>query len=265
MSTILCVDDEPSVGAVLEHALTKIGHQPVLVTSVAEGMKALGSQPVDLIIADYRMPDATGLDLLRQVREQGLQIPVIIMTGYSSIEHAVVSIRHGAVDYLSKPLRAEALRIAVNNAIEVDRLRRANEDYKREISELRGARVIVGESKALREVMETIATVAGTRATVLLEGESGTGKELFARADRKSTRLNSSHSSISYADFCLKKKKPTDPHSVPQWRFRARPPVPPSLAAPRSAHPSAGPSLRSSPSLRAAASPSRPPAPPHPS
>jgi DNA-binding NtrC family response regulator len=182
MSTILCVDDEPSVGAVLEHALTKIGHQPILATSVAEGMKALNAQPIDLIIADYRMPDATGLDLLRLVREQGLQIPVIIMTGYSSIEHAVVSIRHGAVDYLSKPLRAEALRIAVNNAIEVDRLRRANEDYKREISELRGARVIVGESKALREVMETIATVAGTRATVLLEGESGTGKELFARA-----------------------------------------------------------------------------------
>jgi DNA-binding NtrC family response regulator len=93
-----------------------------------------------------------------------------------------MSIRHGAVDYLTKPLRQEALRIAVNNAIEVARLRRENEAYRREITTLRGQRVIVGESRALRAVLETLGVVAPTRATVLLEGESGTGKELFARA-----------------------------------------------------------------------------------
>jgi len=182
MSNILCIDDEPSVGVVLEHHLTEIGHHPVLATSVDEGLRATREQAFDLIISDYRMPNATGLDLLERMKEQGVDIPVIIMTGYSSIEHAVLSIRHGAVDYLTKPLRQEALRIAVTNAIEVARLRRENDAFRREIRSLRGQRVIIGESRPLRAVMETIALVAPTRATVLLEGESGTGKELFARA-----------------------------------------------------------------------------------
>ena len=182
MSTILCIDDEPSVGVTLEHTLAEFGHQAILASSVNEGLKALAQQSVDLILSDYRMPEATGLDLLEALRQQGFEIPVIIMTGYSSIEHAVLSMRHGAVDYLTKPLRQETLRIAVTNALEVNRLRRENDEFRRELSSLRGPRTIVGESEALRAVMETIAAVAPTRATVLLEGESGTGKELFARA-----------------------------------------------------------------------------------
>ena len=182
MSTILCIDDEPSVGVTLEHTLAEFGHQAILATSVNEGLKVLAQQSVDLILSDYRMPDATGLDLLEALRQQGFEIPVIIMTGYSSIEHAVLSMRHGAVDYLTKPLRQETLRIAVTNALEANRLRRENDEFRRELSSLRGPRTIVGESEALRAVMETIAAVAPTRATVLLEGESGTGKELFARA-----------------------------------------------------------------------------------
>jgi DNA-binding NtrC family response regulator len=182
MSNILCIDDEPSVGVVLEHHLTEIGHQPTLASSVDEGLRAVREGEFDLIISDFRMPNATGLDLLELLRQQGYDIPVIIMTGYSSIEHAVLSIRHGAVDYLTKPLRQEALRIAVTNAIEVARLRRENEAYRREITTLRGQRVIVGEAKSLKAVLETLGMVAPTRATVLLEGESGTGKELFARA-----------------------------------------------------------------------------------
>jgi DNA-binding NtrC family response regulator len=182
MSTILCIDDEPSVGVTLEHTLAEFGHQAILASSVNEGLKVLAQQSADLILSDYRMPDATGLDLLEALRQQGFEIPVIIMTGYSSIEHAVLSMRHGAVDYLTKPLRQETLRIAVTNALEVNRLRRENDEFRRELSSLRGPRAIVGESEALRAVMETIAAVAPTRATVLLEGESGTGKELFARA-----------------------------------------------------------------------------------
>ena len=182
MSTILCIDDEPSVGVTLEHSLAEFGHQAVLASDVNEGLKVLAQQSVDLILSDYRMPDATGLDLLEALRQQGFEVPVIIMTGYSSIEHAVLSMRHGAVDYLTKPLRQETLRIAVSNALEVNRLRRENDEFRRELNSLRGPRTIVGESESLRTVMETIAAVAPTRATVLLEGESGTGKELFARA-----------------------------------------------------------------------------------
>ncbi|HXE57559.1 MAG TPA: sigma-54 dependent transcriptional regulator [Gemmatimonadales bacterium] len=182
MATILCVDDEPAVGVVLEYALTNLGHRPLLVTSVAEAMKTVARTPVDLIIADYRMPSSTGLDLLALLEREGFRIPVIIMTGYSSIEHAVISIRSGAIDYLTKPIRPETLEIAVTQALEVVRLRRENESFRREISQLRTRRAIIGDSEPMRRVLETIATVAPTRATVLLEGESGTGKELFARA-----------------------------------------------------------------------------------
>lgn len=182
MATILCVDDEPSVGVVLEAALTKLGHTPVLATSVDEAMKAVGRQQFELIISDYRMPSATGLDLLSQLEKEGHQIPVIIMTGYSSVEHAVMSLRSGAIDYLTKPVRQETLRIAVTQALEVIRLRKENETFRQELSGLRGRRQILGDGQAVRRVLEVVGTVAPTRATVLIQGESGTGKELVARA-----------------------------------------------------------------------------------
>jgi DNA-binding NtrC family response regulator len=182
MATILCVDDEPATGVVLEHHLSKIGHRPLLASSVDEALRTVARTPVDLIVADYRMPGATGLDLLTVLQNDGYQIPVIIMTGFSSIEHAVMSIKSGAIDYLTKPVRPEALEIAVTQALEVARLRRENEQFRREITRFRASRALIGNSPAFRRVMDTIATVAPTRATVLLEGESGTGKELFARA-----------------------------------------------------------------------------------
>jgi len=182
MSNVLCVDSEAAAGVMLEDALTRIGHQAALVHTVDEAMRLLTQQAFDLVISDYHMPDATGLDFLDQLRHEGYDVPVIITTGYASVEDAVLSMRRGAIDYLTKPFRFESLRIAVSNALEVCRLRHENESFQRELSSSRGSRAIVGESEALRQVMETIAVVAPTRATVLLEGESGTGKELFARA-----------------------------------------------------------------------------------
>ena len=182
MATILCVDDEPSVGVILEHTLTKLGHRPLLVSSVEGAMQAVTRTPLDLIIADYRMPGLTGLDLLGLLEKEGYRIPVIVMTGYSSIEHAVISIKTGAIDYVTKPIRAETLEIAVQQALEVVRLRRENETFRREILKIRSIRAMIGESESFRRIIEVIATVAPTRATVLLQGESGTGKELFARA-----------------------------------------------------------------------------------
>jgi DNA-binding NtrC family response regulator len=200
MATILCVDDEPATGVVLEHHLTKVGHRPLLAASVEEALKTVARTPVDLIIADYRMPKATGLDLLGVLEKEGYQVPVIIMTGYSSIEHAVISIKSGAIDYLTKPIRPETLEIAVTQALEVMRLRRENEQFRREINKFRSTRSLIGESVPFRRVMETIATVAPTKATVLLEGESGTGKELFARAIHdQSPRHDASFISINCA------------------------------------------------------------------
>jgi DNA-binding NtrC family response regulator len=182
MATVLCVDDEPSVGVVLEAALTKLGHTPVLAASVDDALKAVGRQQFDLVISDYRMPNATGLDLVTLLEKEGYQIPVIIMTGYSSVEHAVMSLRSGAIDYLTKPVRQETLRIAVTQALEVIRLRKENETFRQELSGLRGRRQILGDGPGIRRVLEVVSTVAPTKATILLQGESGTGKELVARA-----------------------------------------------------------------------------------
>ncbi len=190
MSNILCIDDEPSVSVTLENLLKSMGHRPVLASSFEECVRVLGQEPFDLIISDETFPGGTGSDVLEHLRQNAIDVPVIVTSPYSKVDQAVQIMRQGAVDYLTKPLRSEALRLAVQNAIEIDRMRRLNENFRREISSLRGQRVILGDSGALRRVLEMIETVGPTRATVLLQGESGTGKELFARAlhDRSSRR-----------------------------------------------------------------------------
>src|SRR5262249_12957907 len=127
------------------------------------------------------MPGLTGLEFLALLRQEGYETPLIMLTGYGSIEHAVAAIKAGAIDYITKPVRPEQLELAVSQALEVVRLRRENERLRREVTEFRNERQIIGNSPAIRRVLQTVSTAAPTRATVLLEGESGTGKELFAR------------------------------------------------------------------------------------
>ncbi|MEP6691889.1 MAG: sigma-54 dependent transcriptional regulator [Gemmatimonadaceae bacterium] len=182
MSTILCVDDEPSVGLILEDTLERAGHRPVTARNVPEALQILARGGVDLVISDYRMPGLTGLELLELIAREGYDIPLIMLTGYASIEHAVASIKAGAVDYITKPIRPEQLELAVEQALEFVRLRKENEALRREVMEFRNERQIIGESTAIRRLLQTVAMAAPTRATVLLQGESGTGKELFARA-----------------------------------------------------------------------------------
>ncbi len=181
-ASILCIDDEPAVNVILEHTLSRAGHRPVLVASVEEAMRVIARSPIDLIIADYRMPGLTGLDILAQLEKEGYRVPVIIMTGNAGVEQAVTAITSGAIDYLTAPIHAETLEIAVRQALEVVQLRRQNETFRQEIVKLRGRRTLVGDSEAFRRTMEIVGAVAGSGATVLLQGESGTGKELFARA-----------------------------------------------------------------------------------
>jgi DNA-binding NtrC family response regulator len=182
MSTILCIDDEIAVTDRLELALRGMGHLPVLAPGLESALETMARDAVDLIIADHELPDGTGLDLLDALQRDGRDVPVILTSDYHSVEQVVSSLRHGAVDYLTKPLRAETLRIAVTKAIELDRMRRLNEGCQREIQSLGESRSLVGNSGALRAVMDVVRCVAPTRATVLLQGESGTGKELLARA-----------------------------------------------------------------------------------
>ncbi len=182
MATILYVDDDPSVGLILEDTLHRAGHETIGARHVPEALHVLSQGGVDLIISDYRMPGITGLELISMMQREGYDVPLIMLTGYASIEHAVTAIKAGAVDYITKPVRPQQLELAVDQALEFVRLRRENETLRREVMELRNERQILGESGAIRRLMQTVAMAAPTRATVLLQGESGTGKELFARA-----------------------------------------------------------------------------------
>ncbi|MFO0327225.1 MAG: sigma-54-dependent transcriptional regulator [Gemmatimonadota bacterium] len=182
MANILYVDDEPSVGLILEDTLERAGHATVGARSVPEALQVLARGGVDLIISDYRMPGLTGLEFLALLQREGYDIPMIMLTGYASIEHAVASIKAGAVDYITKPVRPQQLELAVEQALELVRLRRENEALRREVMEFRNERQIIGDSLPVRRILQTVAMAAPTRATVLLQGESGTGKELFARA-----------------------------------------------------------------------------------
>ena len=182
MATILCVDDEPSVGMILEDALVRAGHEAVVVRGVSEALEVLARGGVDLIISDYRMPGQTGLEFLGILSRDGYDVPLIMLTGHASIEHAVASIKAGAIDYITKPIRAQQLELAIDMALDFVRLRRENASLRRELMEYRSERQIVGDSPPIRRILQTVAMAAPTRASVLLQGESGTGKELFARA-----------------------------------------------------------------------------------
>ncbi|MDB4911897.1 MAG: hypothetical protein JWO39_2720 [Gemmatimonadetes bacterium] len=180
--SILCVDDEPAVSMIVEHALREAGHETVGARNVPEALQVLSRGGVELIISDYKMPGLSGLEFLELLTSEGFDIPLIMLTGFASIEHAVASIKAGAVDYITKPVRAEQLTLAVDQALELVRLRKENATLRREMSVVRNERQILGDSAVMRQALQSVATAAPTRATVLLLGESGTGKELFARA-----------------------------------------------------------------------------------
>lgn len=182
MATILYVDDEPAVGLILEDTLQRAGYSTVGARTVPEALGHLARGQIDLILSDYRMPGITGLEFLSLIRQEGHEAPLIMLTGYASIEHAVSAIKAGAVDYITKPVRPQQLELAVRQALKLVELQRENEVLRQEVSQYRHGRQIIGDSITIRRIMQTIATAAPTRATVLLQGESGTGKELFARA-----------------------------------------------------------------------------------
>ena len=182
MATILYVDDDPTIGLLLEDTLLRAGHLAIGARSVPQALQTLAHGEIELIISDFKMPGMTGLEFLNLLREEAYDIPLIMVTGYASIEHAVQAIKAGASDYITKPVRPEQLEHAVTKALHVARLRKENDVLRHEVMALRNERQIIGESSVMRRLLQTLATAAPTRATVLLQGESGTGKELVARA-----------------------------------------------------------------------------------
>ncbi|MDA8407105.1 MAG: sigma-54 dependent transcriptional regulator [Deltaproteobacteria bacterium] len=179
---ILVVDDEPSQRKMLKANLSLDGYQVFEAEDGKDAIERVSDEFFDLILMDNRMTNVDGIEALREIKKISPGIPVIIITAYASVETAIEALQAGAHDYLTKPLDIEELRIKVQQTLEFWRLKEENILQKRRIENLFDASQIVGRSHKMRQVLETVAMVAPTEASVLILGESGTGKELIANA-----------------------------------------------------------------------------------
>lgn len=179
---LLVVDDDRGVRSALRVNLTKAGHAVTLATSVDEALQALRSSPFDLVITDVKMPGENGLSLLARVREAWVDTPVIVMTGYGSVQDAVSAMKAGASDYIIKPVEKAELLLLVDRALQTRALRAELIALRQEVEDKYGFDNIIGTSDAMVRLYEDISAVAASSATVLLHGPTGTGKELLAHA-----------------------------------------------------------------------------------
>jgi DNA-binding NtrC family response regulator len=179
---ILVVDDEPSILRLLQEALSQWGYQVTCASTVEEALVALGTELFDAALTDIRMPDMSGLDLLREIKKQDESIEVVVMTGYPTISSAVEALKEGAYDYLSKPLILDELRHLMTRVMERRFLRGEVHSLRTRLGEELTVNELIGNSAPMQRVKEIIGKVAVTDSPVLIEGESGTGKELVAAA-----------------------------------------------------------------------------------
>jgi two-component system NtrC family response regulator len=184
---ILVVDDDSSLRRVMKMQLEEAGYQVSLASDGAEAWRMLQSFEPHLVITDLRMP-TTGLELLKQIRREGLQTTVIVVTAFGTVETAVEAMKMGAYDYVTKPLDFDALRLVVHRAIERQNLIEEVRTLRSALDERYGFDGIVGQSKNFLRVLDQAARVAQRDATVLIQGETGTGKELIARAIHHNSR-----------------------------------------------------------------------------
>src|SRR6058998_993835 len=182
VAKILVVDDEPSILKLLKEALTQWGYQVGCVGTGTEALEAIRTELYDAAITDIRMPEMSGLDLLREIKKQDESIEVVMMTGYPTIASAVQALKEGAYDYLSKPLILDELRHLMSRMMERKFLRGEIHTLRARLGEELTVNELIGASAPMERVKEIIGKVAVTDSPVLIEGESGTGKELVAAA-----------------------------------------------------------------------------------
>ncbi len=182
MADILLVEDKDSLRRVLRLTLENAGYSVTEAGDAREALNEIATSRHQLVLTDLRMPNGSGLDVLRSARAADADVPVIVMTAFGSIDEAVQAMKDGAHDFLQKPVDSNHLLLLVERALEQARLRTENILLREEWSRRYGFPRILGESEALKRAVGETQRVAQTEATVLLLGESGTGKELFARA-----------------------------------------------------------------------------------
>jgi len=181
-STILVVDDEASQREILAGYLKKKQHRIIQACSAAEALSLLTKNSIDILLTDLKMPDKTGLDLLKEVKVRTPEVVVVLMTAFGTIEGAVDAMREGAYDYLNKPIDLDELDLLIQRIQERTQLLSENRLLKEQLAERYTFEGIVSQSPEMEAVLNTAVRVAESRASILIRGESGTGKELIAHA-----------------------------------------------------------------------------------
>jgi DNA-binding NtrC family response regulator len=188
-ATLLLVDDDRHVLHSMADWLRGQGYKTDTAASLSEGIAAVDRKPYDLALIDIRLGVEDGFDLLAHARTTRPETSVIMLTGYGSVESAVEAIRHGAFDFLTKPLIDEELDMAIQRALNQREVIEENKALKAQLDLRFGMENVVGHDHRMLKIYDMIDSVADTRATVLITGESGTGKSMIARAiHRRSSR-----------------------------------------------------------------------------
>ncbi len=188
MASVLVVDDERSMRDFLKILLEKEGHEVTTAKSGANALDYLANQSIDVIVSDIRMPGMTGIELLETVKEQFPKLPIILITAFASPDDAVLAMKNGAFDYISKPFNVDEIKSVIESAtnknIHTDKFQELSSTFPE----------LIGKSREMVKIFDMIRRVAPTPANVLIYGESGTGKELVARAIHD-------HSNVSSQNF----------------------------------------------------------------
>ena len=182
MKTILIVDDDMAHRTMLKANLAAVDYVILEAEDGDQVLSMLADNEVDLILMDLKMKRMDGLETIREIRARGRMEPVIVITAFSSVESAVAAMKEGALDYVTKPVDIEALKLTLARALDLTQLKTENQELKKRLGEQFDFGNIIGRSSAMQRVFETLSLVAPSDATVLITGESGTGKELIASA-----------------------------------------------------------------------------------
>jgi two-component system response regulator AtoC len=187
---VLVIDDEAGLRHTLLLILRDEGYQVVVAEDGEAGLRVALAEPPDLVLCDVRMPRLGGLEFLDRYQEAGGTALVVMMSAYGTLDAAMEAMRRGAYDYISKPFNADEVILTLRKAEEREQLKREVARLRKEVGQVQGFEGVVGESAAMRDVMDLAARVAPFPSTVLLTGESGSGKEAVARAVHRASPRN---------------------------------------------------------------------------
>ena len=182
MERLLIIDDEKSIIDLLSVVFRNEGYAVKTALSAAKALELIEEHDFDLIISDIKLPEKSGMDILKFASERKPEVPVLMITAYGAVKQAVEAFKMGAIDYVMKPFDIEELKIVVAKGLEKRRLKEENRRLRKELKDKYSLQNMIGKSKPIHEIYNLIEKIGGTDVTVLISGESGTGKEVAARA-----------------------------------------------------------------------------------